>query len=167
MPPEEQNSEELLTLPASYEVKMREVEVLESGRFSEEELERALIIVPELFDPDPFFCGRQLPTDSGPIDLFGFVGIELPSLSFRISKTVFPTVYELKKGKIQRNALIQALDYSMRLEAMTAEDLAWHIVRNSGKPGSGTDRIWKPQVITGWIRDGLKKRGLMGKLYGR
>ena len=143
----DRDSKGQLILPASQDVKWEEIKLLESGEFTEEQLERALIVVPELISPEPFICGRQLPTDSGPIDLFGFGGMSLQNHTASIQSAKFPNVYELKAGRIRRDALIQVLDYSMRLEDMTAEDLAWHIVRNAGKPGAGIARIWKPEVI--------------------
>ena len=134
-------------MPASDEVKMEIVRELESGNFSEEQLEVALVIVPELLDPAPFFFGRQLPTDSGPIDLFGFGGANLPTLARPIRECKFPTVFELKADRIRRDALVQVFDYSTRLQDMTTEDIAWHITRHSGKPGSGMGRIWNPEGL--------------------
>ena len=56
---------DIIQLPASDEEKERHIAKLERGGFSEEELETALMVAPDLFDPAPFFVGRQLPTDSG------------------------------------------------------------------------------------------------------
>ena len=62
------------TSTASDAEKLRYVRKLETGQFNEKELEDALIVVPDLFDPVPFFCGRQFPVESGTLDLFGLVG---------------------------------------------------------------------------------------------
>ena len=164
------NSEQELILPASDEVKMEIVKELESGNFDEARLERALVIVPELLDPTPFFCGRQLPTESGPIDLFGLGGIEYPSQSVRIRQAIFPTVYELKAREIRRSALIQVFDYSKRIEEMSAEDLVWHLVVNSGNPRAGIPRIWEPKEILDiieavWERGKVILKVIVGTSY--
>ena len=109
------------------------------------------MVVPDLLAPEPWFYGRQLPTDSGDIDLFGF------------GKYGLLTVYELKAAKIRRNALCQVVDYALRIEKMSDEDLTWHIVRESGKPGSGTGRTWKPEVLL----DRVKKSRAGGKFVFR
>ena len=110
----------IISLPASDEEKDRQVAMLESGRFSEEELEVALIAVPELLDHSPFFCGRQLATDSGVLDLLGF------------GKSGFLTVYELKARKLNRNDIAQVLDYMLWLCEMGSEDSAWYIAKKAG-----------------------------------
>lgn len=148
-----------IMLPASHADKLRYVEMLESGDFSEELLEIALIVVPDLFDPAPLFCGRQLPVGSGRLDLFGLVGKKPFRLGFYVDPDVvwgysFPTVYELKAGKILRQDIAQVLDYALTVSEMSTEDLAWHLVRHSGGDGTGIGRIWDPKGLERMIQDG-------------
>lgn len=148
----------IINLPASDEEKCRQVQMLEAGGFSEEELEIALIVVPDLFDPAPFFCGRQLPIESGTLDLFGLVGKQAFRYGFEVdpgvvSRGAFPTVYELKARKIQRQDIAQVLDYALAISEMSSEDLAWHLTRNSGGEGKGIGRIWKPKGLQAMIED--------------
>ncbi len=133
----------MITLPASDAEKLRQVRKLETGKFSEEELETALIVVPDLFDPAPFFCGRQLPVESGTLDLFGLVGKVGSRFGFHTDDIIgdnFPTVYELKARKLRRGDVCQALDYALAVREMDAEDLAWYLVRNS-KDDTGIPRM--------------------------
>ena len=135
----------MIALPASDDEKLRQVQKLEAGQFSEEELEIALIVVPDLFDPAPFFCGRQLPVESGALDLFGLVGKRPFKQGFDVAPDVvwgdsFPTVYELKARKLRRGDVCQALDYALAIREMNAEDLAWHLVRSS-KDETGISRM--------------------------
>ncbi len=133
-----------ITLPASDADKLRYVEMLESGDFSEDLLETALIVVPDLFDSAPYFCGRQLRAGSGTLDLFGLVGKKPFRYGFDVDPDVvlgdrFPTVYELKARKLRPGDAGQVMDYALALGAMSAEDLAWHLIRSSkddtGIPG--------------------------------
>ena len=132
--------------------------MLETGQFSEEELEIALIVVPDLFDPAPFFCGRQLPVDSGVLDLFGLVCKRPFKLGFHVDPDVvwggsFPTVHELKARKLRPQHVGQVLDYALAIGDMTAEDLTWHIVCHAGKEGTGIPRIWEPRELQELIED--------------
>ena len=45
---------DIIQLPASDEEKERHIATLERGGFSEEELETAPMVAPDLFDPAPF-----------------------------------------------------------------------------------------------------------------
>ncbi len=133
----------MITLPASDDEKLRQVRKLETGKFSEEELEIALIVVPDLFDPALFFCGRQLPVESGALDLFGLAGKIGSRFGFHTDDGFdfnFPTVYELKARKLRRGDVCQALDYALAIREMNAEDLAWHLVRSS-KDDTGIPRM--------------------------
>ena len=147
-----------IVLPASDADKLRYVQMLESGKFNEELLETALIVVPDLFDPAPFFCGRQLPVESGVLDLFGLVGSKPFKHGFDVDPDVvwegnFPTVYELKAQKIRREHIAQVLDYALAISEISAEDLTWHLVRHSGGDGSGIGRIWNPKGLEKLIQE--------------
>ena len=146
-------------LPASDAVKTWHVQFLEGAQFTEEQLELAMIVVPELLDPAPFYVGRQLPTDSGPLDLIGF------------GEYGFLTVYELKAGRIRRDALAQVADYAAAIRDMNAEDLTWHLVTHSGVPRSGIGRFWKPEGILdmvkrAWQYGKVVPRVVVGTSYG-
>ncbi len=148
----------MITLPATDDEKLRQVRKLETGQFKEEELETALIVVPDLFDPAPLFYGRQLPVESGTLDLFGLVSKRPFKLGLDVDPDVvwggtFPTVYELKARKIQRQDIAQVLDYALTISEMSAEDLTWHLVRHSGKEGTGIERIWNSRGLQTMIEN--------------
>ena len=140
----------MITLPASDNEKLRQVRKLETGQFREEELEIALIVVPDLFDPAPYFCGRQLRAGSGTLDLFGLVGKKPFRYGFYVDPDVvwgdsFPTVYELKARKLSPRDVGQVMDYALALGEMSAEDLAWHLIRSS-KDDTGIPRM-EPGIL--------------------
>lgn len=137
------NEPDAISLPASDEEKDRQVRMLETGVFSEADLEVALIAVPELLDPPPFFCGRQIPTDSGVLDLLG------------LGKYNFPTVYELKARKIQRGDIAQVLDYVCWLDETDSETLTWHLIKH-GREDNGIARFWNPLGLKNIIEEGRK-----------
>ena len=115
------------------------VGIIESGRFNEQELEEALLMVPGLISSDSAgsvweVIGRQLTVPgSGKLDL------------------LFANTYdhiwvvELKAREIQRGDLMQALDYARTLEEMESGDLAWHITSHSGR--NGVPHIWYPDKL--------------------
>ena len=128
-----------INLPASDQEKELQVAMLERGDFSEEQLEVALIVVPELLDPELFFVGRQLPTDSGVLDL---LGIE--------DGRGFLKVCELKKGPVHRSHIAQVLDYMLWVCEMETEDLAWHLVTHS-KSDNGIGRLMNPRGVANLV----------------
>lgn len=128
----------------TYEVAEQIVAVLESDRFDEQELEEAMLLVPGLLGmpgwlandgrPDPDWIwraiGRQLPVlGSGTLDI-----LACDSNYFNMH------VIELKTGEIRRGDLAQVRDYTLALEGMSPDDLAWHITIHSGR--NGVPRIW-------------------------
>ena len=125
----------------TYEAAERIVSILESGRFDEQELEEAMLLVPGLlgWDSAPEFkwqaIGRQLPVPgSGTLDILASTDVYLQI-----------RVIELKAGEIRRADLAQARDYALALEEMEADDLAWLITTHSGR--NGVPRIWDPQDL--------------------
>ena len=70
--------------------------------------------------------GRQTPTEGGPLDLLGING------DGRL------VVFELKRGRLSRDAVAQIIDYASYLDSMELEDLANHISYNSGSHGIET-----------------------------
>ena len=90
-------------------------------------LEEALVRNPDMLMPDLTLVGRQTPTDKGNLDLLG------------VDKDGRLVVFELKRGKLTREAVVQIIDYCSSLESLTESDLAEHIASRSGT--SGVDKI--------------------------
>lgn len=89
----------------------------------EQLLEEVLVKNPEMLMPGLTLVGRQTPTEGGSLDLLG------------VDENGMLTVFELKRGRLTRAAVAQAIDYCSYLESLTVEDLAAHIVECSGKAG--------------------------------
>ena len=89
----------------------------------ENELEGILLRNSDLLGPDIAVVGRQMRTDSGPLDLLG------------VTSDGQLVVYELKRARAPREAITQALDYASRLDEMTTSQLAEHIEKSSGENG--------------------------------
>ena len=98
-----------------------------AGAESEEKLEDTLVKNPHLLMPDLKLVGRQLPTPSGPLDLLGL------DAKGRL------VVFELKRGRLAREAVTQVIDYASSLESMSNHELVKHITERSGH--SGIERI--------------------------
>ena len=94
---------------------------------TENALEEALVRSPDMLMPDLTLVGRQTPTDKGNLDLLG------------VDKDGRLVVFELKRGKLTREAVVQIIDYCSSLESLTEADLAEHIASRSGT--SGVDKI--------------------------
>ena len=71
--------------------------------------------------------GRQTPVDGGILDLLG------------VDEDGRLVVFELKREKPTRAAVVQAIDYCAYLESLTEPELAAYIAEHSGK--NGVDRI--------------------------
>ena len=105
------------------------VEPLESTNRIETEqlLEEVLIRNPNMLMPGLTLVGRQTPIDGGFLDLLG------------VDKDGRLVVFELKREKLTRDALAQAIDYCSYLESLTETELATYIANHSGK--NGVDKI--------------------------
>ena len=131
----------------TYEVARQVVDIIESGRFDEQELEEALLLVPGLIDSAyinrPWrIIGRQLPVpDSGKLDLLVAEDDSYDELQ----------VIELKAAEIRRGDLAQVRDYVLALEEMSSDDLAWHITTHAGR--QGVPRIWDPTKLRSSLWD--------------
>ena len=90
---------------------------------TESEFEDLLVENPDMLEPGLELVGRQTSTPSGWLDLLAVD---------RYGRLV---VYELKRGKIGREAVAQVLDYASNLDSMNTADLAKHIAERSGKKG--------------------------------
>ena len=90
---------------------------------TEHALEEALVKSPDMLMQGLTLVGRQTPTDSGNLDLLG------------VDDDGRLVVFELKRGKLTRDAIVQILDYCSWLESMTETELASHIASRSGTGG--------------------------------
>jgi len=93
---------------------------------TEELLEEVLTGAPDLLMPSLRLVGRQTETQGGPLDLLG------------VDEDGRLVVFELKRGRLTREAVAQAIDYASTLAALEAEDLCRHIEESSGKNGIET-----------------------------
>jgi hypothetical protein len=91
---------------------------------TEQFLEDVLTASPELLLPDLHLIGRQTETPGGPLDLLGVDG------DGRL------VVFELKRGKLTREAIAQAIDYASYLASLEPEELCLHINKRSGNHGT-------------------------------
>ncbi len=90
---------------------------------SEQGLEDTLVQNPKLLMEDLTLVGRQTHTEGGPLDLLG------------VDQDGRLVVFELKRGKLSRDAVAQIIDYASDLDAMDLGALADHISENSGVGG--------------------------------
>lgn len=90
-------------------------------------LEEIITVHPEMLMEDLKLIGRQTDTVGGPLDLLGVDG------------DGNPVVFELKKGKLTREAVAQIIDYSSFLSSLDSKEFSDHISSRSGK--NGIDKI--------------------------
>ncbi len=94
-----------------------------SGMDLEHTLEETLVKLPEMLETGIHLVGRQTPTDGGGLDLLG------------VDRDGRLVVYELKRGKVTRDAVTQCIDYASDLNAKDPEELADYIAEHSGTGG--------------------------------
>ena len=82
--------------------------------------EELLVRNPEMLGSGLKLVGRQTRTQTGWLDLLA------------VDQDGRLVVYELKRGTLARDAVIQVLDYASDLDTMSASDLAEHIAQRSG-----------------------------------
>ncbi len=87
----------------------------------EHHFEEMLIQRPEMLGEGVTLVGRQLMTESGPLDLLG------------IDEEGKLVVYELKRGEAPRHAITQAIDYASWLDSLSYDELARRITDH--RPG--------------------------------
>ena len=90
---------------------------------TEQSLEEVLVQNPNMLMPGLTLVGRQTPTDSGILDLLGVDG------DGRL------VVFELKREKLTRDAVAQAVDYCSWVDSLSDGDLADYIADQLGKNG--------------------------------
>jgi hypothetical protein len=91
---------------------------------TEELLEDVLTASPDLLMTGLHLICRQSETPGGPLDLLG------------VDQDGQLVVFELKRGKLTRDAIAQAIDYASYLAGLEPEELGRHITENSGKGGT-------------------------------
>lgn len=86
-------------------------------------LEDLLVANPGMLMPNLWLVGRQTPTDGGAIDLLG------------VDEDGRLVVFELKRGKLTRDAVAQIVDYCSYLESLNEDALVAYIADHSGTNG--------------------------------
>ena len=86
-------------------------------------LEDILVRNPDMLMPGLELVGRQLPTANGYLDLLG------------VDSEGRLVVFELKREKLRREAVAQAVDYASWLDTQDDTELQTLITRNSGRDG--------------------------------
>ena len=90
---------------------------------TEGRLEDILTANPDMLEDGLQLVGRQTSTTGGPLDLLG------------VDTDGRLVVYELKRGRLNREAVAQVIDYASSLNAMDEETLYRHISERSGNLG--------------------------------
>lgn len=103
---------------------------------AEQLLEDVLVKNPDMLMPGLTLVGRQTPADSGALDLLG------------VDSQGRLVVFELKRGKVTRDAVAQVIDYCSYLESLEDSELASHITKCSGN--NGIDAI---EDFESWYRE--------------
>ena len=111
-------------------------ELVESRPATEQFLEDVLVRNPAMLMPGLTLVGRQTPTESGSLDLLG------------VDDEGRLVVFELKREKLSRAAVAQAIDYCSYVESLTEPQLADYIAEHSGK--NAVDKI---DDFETWYRD--------------
>lgn len=86
-------------------------------------LEEILTKNPDMLETGLDLVGRQVDTPGGPLDLLG------------VDRNGRLVVFELKRGKLNRAAVAQVIDYASQLNAMDLDSLSQHIAERSGNLG--------------------------------
>ena len=86
-------------------------------------LEDILTKNPNMLEIGLDLVGRQVDTPGGPLDLLG------------VDSGGRLVVFELKRGRLNRDAVAQVIDYASQLNAMDLDVLYRHIAERSGKLG--------------------------------
>ena len=87
---------------------------------TEQSLEEVLVRNPDMLAPGLTLVGRQTPIEGGYLDLLG------------VDEEGRLVVFELKREKLTRDAVAQAIDYCSYLESLAETELAAYITNHSG-----------------------------------
>ena len=159
-------------IPAPLEVRRAAAEIIRAGRYDEEELEDALVLIggylwetwdeeedeDENDDLSPPELEQRLRTLQSDLARAadGFIGRQLPAgdagtldlIRYHPSSGEL-TIYELKAREIQVSDLAQVESYRVALEEFDPDDLARLLVNNSGR--KGISRVWEPEELRGML----------------
>jgi hypothetical protein len=91
------------------------------GRREPEDLEAWIASEPSILGSDIVLIGRQVATQSGPLDLLG------------IDKTGNAVIIELKRDRLPREVLAQAIDYASDVATWSVERLSEECAKYHGK----------------------------------
>ena len=160
--------------PAPLKVRRQAAEIIHTGRYDEEELEDALVLIGGYLwaasddeeDVDDVEEGEE---DEGyalesrisefrarrrGVEEPWFIGRQIPAGDAGTLDLIGPqrngvegalTIYELKAREIRPADLAQVESYRVALEELSADDLAWTIATNSGR--QGIPRNWYPDSL--------------------
>ena len=118
---------------------------LEYRTESEKLLEDTLVRHPDILMPGLTIVGRQIRTEGGPLDLLG------------VDRDGRLSLFELKRGALNRDAVAQVVDYGSWLESMGEAELSQHISRHSGSGG-----VEKIDDFEGWYSENRGGQELSG-----
>ncbi len=93
----------------------------DAGRKETHDLEEWIVSNPAIVSADITIIGRQVPTRSGPLDLLA------------IDKHGNAVIIELKRDKLPREALAQAIDYASDVAEWNVERLGEICSQHTGK----------------------------------
>ena len=163
-------------IPAPLEVRRAAAEIIRTGRYDEEELEDALVLIgqylwetgepwegddEEDWDEETSFpdLERRLHTHLNRLRRLGwgdFMGRQLPAGDAGTLDLIGPRhdglmIYELKAREIRVGDLAQVENYRVALEELDPDDLAWLITSKSGKGGIPGDQ--RPDELKEWLNN--------------
>ena len=98
-----------------------ETSLIETGRKETEDLEKWIKNNPEILGQDIILIGEQVMTKRGPLDFLG------------IDKSGSLVIIELKRDKLHREVLAQAIDYASDLSSWDLERLDQECEKYNGK----------------------------------
>ncbi len=102
-------------------LKLIETSLAEHGRSEPRDLEEWIASEPAILGPDIVLIGRQVKTQSGPLDLLG------------IDRSGNAVVVELKRDHLPRKVLAQAIDYASDIATWSIERLSQECVEYTGR----------------------------------
>jgi len=98
-----------------------EATLAEAGRTEPGDLEGWIASEPAILGPDIVLIGRQVATQAGPLDLLG------------IDRAGNAVIIELKRGRLPREVLAQAIDYASDVASWSVERLSEECAKFTGK----------------------------------
>lgn len=103
------------------ELKPLESTLSQAGRTERYDLEKWIASDSSVLGPELLIIGRQVPTESGPLDLLA------------VDRSGNLVIVELKRDKLPREALVQAIDYASDVASWSTEKVSETCSRHTGK----------------------------------